>query len=144
MKYLSILKIPMDKLGFFNRLNLSLSILFKKYGKWQALLAKTEYKDLPINPKPTFKVLDRVEFHKGGTGTVWRILRDQNTLEVIGCDVIWDDYKLRGNPYNITDPIQGQNISITLPAIDKGRKFNPIIRRKSEWSMKKSKGKKRG
>lgn len=75
-----------------------------------------------------FKVGDRVEFHKGGYGTV---------IEVFGTwphsigTVEWDDHEMRGNPLNSKDT-RYPNISISIPMIDLTPEFNPIIRKAIE------------
>lgn len=76
-----------------------------------------------------FKVGDKVEFHQGGVGAVIELVGTKG----IGlfCTVEWFDWKKRGNPGNCGGLRAGKSISISLPAIDKGREFNPIIRKKT-------------
>ena len=70
---------------------------------------------------------DRVEFDKGGFGTIVGGGGDGEEWGVVSVE--WDDFRMRGNPFNSNDPKKGKNISISLPSIDLGKKFNPIIRK---------------
>jgi len=81
-----------------------------------------KHQEKQARKKPYFKVGDRVRFHKGGFGTVIQ-------GDALYCDVEWDDFKIRGNPFNSNNPRHGRNISITLPAKNKGWFYNPIIKR---------------
>lgn len=67
-----------------------------------------------------YKIGDRVEFHKGGIGTVVGV-------DGSHCIVEWNDHVYRDNPASTTDK-KYKNKSISLPVEDMGDKFNPIIR----------------
>jgi len=133
---------------FYNesKLYLSSKFPFIHFAKWKTFLdqvpADKESK-LPKNIKllevkrpfiETAKKLkflqegDIVEFYKGGIGKITGLTFASNNPNFASCCVTWNDYKLRGNPANSDDPKKGPNVSISLPAIDLGRKFNPIIR----------------
>jgi len=77
-----------------------------------------------------FKLFDRVEFHRGGLGTVIYV-SDSNPKNPF-CTVRWDDHGNKGNPYNTMQPNEGDSLSISLPAIDKSPEFNPVIKRARE------------
>lgn len=70
-----------------------------------------------LQSKSYFSKGELVETETGERGLVWKIYRSTKTNEIIACSVIWED------------EYQGEKFSLLIPAIDKGKKFNPIIRK---------------
>lgn len=66
-----------------------------------------------------FEIGDRVEFHKGGTGTVFEVYEG-------GCGVEWDDWVLRDNPWNSDSPEKGPNQSRSLPRAKPNLVIKPL------------------
>lgn len=72
---------------------------------------------LPATEEKYFKRGDLVETKTGEEGRVWRVYKNRMTDKVEACTVIW------------YTPYKGENYTLLLPAEDRGKKFNPVIRK---------------